>query len=110
MQLNGFSIFTYYYRKKFNQIIHKRTYASTAVNNDSAGILQAYVNHAGLRCQQNLDVRGNQIYAFGISKLLFLLTYWKGCFNRNIFSFYISIHWACCQMQMPDDLTKISEI
>ena len=48
-------------------------YASTAVNNDSAGILQAYVNQAYnlLRCQQNLDVRSNQISVFDIS----LLTY-----------------------------------
>jgi hypothetical protein len=48
-------------------------YASTAVNNDSAGIPQAYVNQAYnlLRCQQNLDVRSNQISVFDIS----LLTY-----------------------------------
>ena len=48
-------------------------YASTAVNHDSAGIPQAYVNQAYnlLRCQQNLDVRSNQISVFDIS----LLTY-----------------------------------
>ena len=48
-------------------------YASTAVNNDSAGIPQEYVNQAYnlLRSQQNLDVRSNQISVFDIS----LLTY-----------------------------------
>jgi hypothetical protein len=51
-------------------------YTLTAVNNDSAGIPQAYVNQAYilLRCQQNLDVRSNQISVFDIS-LQTLLTY-----------------------------------
>jgi hypothetical protein len=48
-------------------------YASTAVNNDSAGIPQAYVNQTYnlLRCQQNLDVSSNEISVVDIS----LLTY-----------------------------------
>jgi hypothetical protein len=48
-------------------------YPSTAVNNDSAGILQAYVNQGFnlLKWQQNLDVRSNHISVFDIS----LLTY-----------------------------------
>ena len=44
-------------------------YASTAVNNDSAGIPQAYVNQAYnlLGCQQNLDVE------FVVIKFLYLI-------------------------------------
>jgi hypothetical protein len=49
-------------------------YALTAVNNDSAGICKPSLYYILLRCQQNLDVRSNQISVFDIF-LQTLLTY-----------------------------------
>ena len=73
-------------------------YASTAVNNDSAGIPQAYVNQAYnlLRCQQNLDVRSNQI-----SVLIFLssLIEMVASTERSFSSIYqFTEHVAKCLM------------
>ena len=88
---------------------HKRMYASTAVNNASGGIPQAYVNQSLIRYHQNLNVCSNQIYVVDISKLLSLLTYSNCCFYRKIF-FLLYINSLSMLPNMPDDLTKISKI